>query len=88
MASVSLRLISSGMSSSPLRSPASTWIVTGRRRQPNFHRNRLSAPSSNLAATRAQATVELTSPTTTTACGCSSSRTGSNRLMISAVCPA
>ena len=69
IASVRMRLISSGMVRSKLRRPASTW-ATG-------------TPS--LTAVRAQAIVELTSPTTTTASGRCSSTTGSNRFMTSAV---
>ena len=53
IASVRMRLISSGIVRSKLRRPASTW-ATG-------------TPS--LTAVRAQAIVELTSPTTTTASG-------------------
>ena len=41
-----------------------------------------------MAATRAQASVEFTSPTTTTTSGRCSSSTGSKRRMISAVCRA
>ena len=48
-----MRLISSGMVRSPLRSPASTW-ASG---MPSF------------TAVRAAASVELTSPTTTTQSG-------------------
>ena len=70
--SVSTRLISSGMLRSKLRSPASTW-TTGIR---------------FLLATRLQASVELTSPTTITQLGSTSSSTGSKRRMISAVCTA
>ena len=51
--SVTTRLTSSGIDQSRLRSPASTWAT----RQPA------------LAPTRAQASVELTSPTTTTQSG-------------------
>ena len=69
IASVRMRLISSGIVRSKLRRPASTW-ATG-------------TPS--LTAVRAQAIVELTSPTTTTASGRCSSTTGSNRFITSAV---
>ena len=61
MESVSLRLISSGMSSSKLRSPASTWIMTGRRRSPKLDANGRSR--TNFAVTSAHAIVEFTSPT-------------------------
>jgi hypothetical protein len=57
------------MARSKLRSPASTWMTA----MPFF------------AATRLQASVELTSPTTSTADGRSSSTTGSKRFMTSAV---
>jgi cellulase/cellobiase CelA1 len=64
IASVSIRLISSGMSRSRERSPASTWITSGRLRvRPNA---RNGSRRKNLAVTAAQAMVELTSPTTTT----------------------
>ena len=72
MASVTTRLISSGMARSRLRSPASTCT----RGMPSF------------AATRPQATVLLTSPTTTTASGRRSSATASNAVMMAAVCAA
>ncbi len=55
---------------SKLRRPASTWAS----RMPSFD------------AASAPATVELTSPTTTTQSGRCSKNTGSNRRMISAVC--
>ena len=70
--SVRMRLISSGMSRSKLRRPASTW-TTG---------------TPFLMATRLHASVELTSPTTTMQLGRISSSTGSKRRMISAVCTA
>ncbi len=70
--SVSTRLISSGMLRSPLRSPAST-CMTG---------------MSFFTAVSAQAMVELTSPTTSTAAGRCWSRTGSKRCMIALVCMA
>jgi len=70
--SVTIRLISSGMVRSKERSPASTW-PTG---------------TSNLAQTKAAATVELTSPYTSTRSGFRSRMTGSKLRMISAVCQA
>ena len=70
--SVTRRLISSGMVRSRERRPASTWATR--------------TPS--LAHTRAQATVELTSPTTTTQSGCHSRTTGSKAIMTRAVCAA
>ena len=84
MQSVSLRLISSGMSRSWLRSPASTWMTRGRARGPPEVAK--GAASVVFAVTSAQPMVEFTSPTTMTPCGCSFSTTGSNRFMISAVC--
>ena len=72
IASVSTRLISSGIERSKLRSPASTCAT----RTPSF------------TATSAQAIVLFTSPTTTTQSGRCSRTTGSNRFMISAVCTA
>lgn len=86
IASVNLRLTSSGISSSKLRRPASTWIISGRRRTPRLVAN--GRARTNFEATSAQAIVGLTSPTTSTAWGCSSRSTGSNRRMISAVCAA
>ena len=71
-ASVTSRLISSGMVRSNERSPASTWAT----RAPSFE------------ATSVQAMVEFTSPTTTTQSGAKAVSTGSNRIMIWAVCPA
>ncbi len=71
-ASVRMRLISSGIVRSKLRNPAST-CATG---------------TNSLAATRAQASVELTSPTTSTRSGRSASTTGSKRFITSAVCTA
>src|SRR6266566_7020790 len=67
-----MRLISSGIVRSKLRSPASTWAT----RMPSF------------AAARETAMVELTSPTTRTRSGLRSTRTGSMRFRISAVCDA
>ena len=67
--SVRMRLISSGMLRSKLRSPASTWATLW--------------PA--LTAARVAATVELTSPTTTTTSGCTRSSTGSILVMISAI---
>ncbi len=69
IASVRMRLISSGMPRSKLRRPAST-CATGR-------------PS--LTAVRAAATVEFTSPTTSTTSGRIPSTTGSRRVMMSAI---
>ena len=66
------RLISSGISRSKLRRPAST-CATGIR---------------FLLATRLHASVELTSPTTMTQLGFTSSTTGSKRRITSAVCTA
>ena len=57
---------------SKLRRPASTWAT----RMPS------------LAATRAAASVELTSPTTSTTSGRTDCSTGSSRFMTSAVCQA
>jgi hypothetical protein len=71
IASVMIRLISSGMVRSPLRRPASTCAMGTPRR----------------TAVRAAATVEVTSPTTTTQSGFRSSSTGSSRRMTSAVWP-
>jgi hypothetical protein len=69
-ASTRIRLTSSGIVRSNERRPASTW-ATG---------------TSALAATSAQARVELTSPTTTTvSTGCSTSQ-DSNRVITRAVC--
>jgi len=70
--SVTTRLTSSGMRMSKLRSPASTW-ATG---------------IQSLAATTLQASVELTSPTTTTRSGLRSRQTFSNSTMTRAVCSA
>ena len=72
IASVSMRLISSGISRSKLRRPASTCTS----RTPSF------------TATRPQAMVLFTSPTTSTASGRRSSTIGSKARMISAVCTA
>ncbi|OPY13630.1 MAG: hypothetical protein A4E69_01540 [Syntrophus sp. PtaB.Bin138] len=72
MASVTMRLISSGMAISKLRSPASTWAT----RIPIF------------LATMLQASVELTSPTTTTQSGLSFRQTSSKAVMILDVCTA
>ena len=71
-ASVTIRLTSSGMARSKLRRPASTW-ATG---------------MCSLTAVRAQARVELTSPTTTTRSGRSARQTFSNSTMTRAVCSA
>ena len=62
-ASVTMRLISSGIVRSKLRSPASTWATR----------------HAQLRRDQAQASVELTSPTTTTRSGRSSTTTGSKR---------
>ena len=67
-----MRFSSSGMARSPERSPASTW-TTGTWR---------------LAATSAVASVEFTSPTTTTASGATVSSTGSKASITRAVCSA
>ena len=69
MASVRIRLTSSGIPRSKLRRPASTYTIL----IPIF------------AATRAQAMVKLTSPTTSRKSGRCSRSTGSIRFMISAV---
>src|ERR1700704_5866197 len=69
-----MRLISSGIDRSNDRSPASTWAMAGRLFPASFD------------ATSAHAKVEFTSPTTSSASGFSSTSTGSNRRMISAVC--
>ena len=66
------RLTSSGMAQSRLRRPASTCASSA----PDF------------AVTRAQATVELTSPTTTTASGRTESSSGSNAAITRPVCTA
>ena len=71
-ASVSTRLISSGIVRSKLRRPASTW-TTG---MPSF------------TAVRVAASVEFTSPTTSTASGRDAVSTGSRRRITSAVCTA
>ncbi len=68
--SVSIRLISSGMGRSRLRSPASTW-ATG---IPSF------------TATSAAASVEFTSPTVNTQSGWVRSSSGSSAIMIRPVC--
>ncbi len=72
MLSVTMRLISSGMPMSPLRSPASR-CATG---TPAF------------LATMAQASVELTSPTTITRSGRSCARCASKASITRAVCAA
>ena len=69
-ASATIRLISSGIVRSKLRRPDSMW-ATG---MPSF------------AAVSAAASVELTSPGTITRSGRSSSRTGSRRSIMRAVC--
>ena len=69
---MSSRLISSGIVRSRLLRPAST-CATG---------------TSSFAATRLQARVEFTSPTTTTILGARSCTSGSNAIMIRAVCRA
>ena len=74
--SVSTRLISSGMLRSKERRPASTCATSGRKRP---------GPLGILAVTRAEARVELTSPTTITMSGFSRSTTSSNFFIISAV---
>ena len=71
-ASVTSRLISSGIPRSKERSPASTCAV----RTPSFE------------ATSVAAIVEFTSPTTTSQSGRKARRTGSKRRRISAVCAA
>ena len=65
-----MRLISSGMARSKLRSPASTWPVA----------------TPILTATSVQAAVEFTSPTTSTSCGLRSVTTFSNSIMMRPVC--
>ncbi len=70
--SVTSRLISSGIVRSSLRRPASTW-ATG---------------ISSFAATSDAASVEFTSPTTTTRSGRSVVQTFSNSIITRAVCTA
>ena len=68
--SATIRLISSGIVRSNERRPASTWPIGMR----------------SLAAVSAAASVEFTSPGTSTTSGSASSSTGSSRSMTAAVC--
>jgi hypothetical protein len=67
-----VRLTSSGIDQSPLRKPASTWATS----------------AGDFAPTSAAASVELTSPTTTTASGLDVATIGSRAIITRAVCSA